>query len=147
MISKVSDLTRIQDIFSHIYFIFQHSFPVALHMSPSDVPISVIRLNTTWCFSLQREGDSIHLTKIAVIREQFLVQRTKVNRLELDLVSKLEMAINSNIICEFSPCQPLSVSAVRYALSETGISFSENVADYPQVLLSASQVMMRNMLM
>ena len=53
VVSKVSDVTKIQDIFSEILFIFQLSLLVTLHTSLSDAPISVTRPNSTWRFSLQ----------------------------------------------------------------------------------------------
>ena len=64
---KVSDLIKIQDIFSkNFVFIFQHSL---LHTSPSDASISVTRPNSTRRFSMQNNCSlrwlPLHFTNIS----------------------------------------------------------------------------------
>ena len=146
---KVSDLTNKQGIFSD-FFSFQHSLLVTLHTSPSDAPISVTHPNSTRRFSLQnncsRRWLPLHLTKISDLRVQFLNEVTKRSRLGLDPVSKADGEAVQTVIREFSSWQQLRCDTVR-CLGETGFSFSENVAVFPQVLPSACQVIMRSMLL
>ena len=83
---KVSSLTKIQDFFQNFIFIFQlvTCLLVTLHTSRSDAPISVTRPNSTRRFSLQnncsRRWLPLHLTKISVLRAQFLEEGTKRSR-------------------------------------------------------------------
>ena len=143
---KVSDLTKIQHIISELFFIFQHSLLVTLHTAP----ISVTRPNSTRRFYLQnncsRRWLPLHLTKISVLRTQFLDEGTKRSRLGLDLVSKANGQAIQTVIRGFSPWQQLRCETVRF-LGETGFSFSATVAVFPQVLPSACQLVMRSMLL
>ena len=84
------------------------------------------------------------MTKISVLRAQFLDEGTKRSRLGLDLVSKVDGQAVQTVIRGFSPWQQLKCETVR-CLGETGFYFSANVAVFPQVLPSACQVIMRSM--
>ena len=114
---KVSDLTKIQDIFQN-FFTFQHSLLVILHTSPSDAPISVSRPNSIRRFSLQnncsRRWLPLHLTKISVLRAQFLDEGTKRSRLGLDLVIKADGQAVQTVIREFSPCVRRCILLVKH---------------------------------
>ena len=88
----------------------------------------------------------LHLTKISVLRAQFLDEGTRRSRLGLDLVSRADGQAVRSVIRGFSPWQPLRCETVRCP-DETGFSFSANVAVFPQVRPSACQVMMRSMLL
>ncbi|GFV80725.1 hypothetical protein TNCV_4618871 [Trichonephila clavipes] len=122
-----------------------------LHTSPSDAPISVTRSNNTRRFSLKnncsRRGLLLHLTKLSIIRTQFLDDGTNISRLGLDLVSKVDGQAVETVIRGFSPWQPLRCETVRVEHGETRFSFSASVVVFPQVLPSACQVMMRSMLL
>ena len=76
---------------------------------------------------------SLHLTKISVLRAQFLDKGTKRSRLRLDLVSEANGQAVQTVIRGFSSWQQLRCETVR-CLGETGFSFSANVAVFPQVL-------------
>ena len=110
VIWKVSDLTKIRHFLRKFVYLSTESPCNSTYFSQR-CSLFVTRPNSTRRFSLQnncfRRWLPLHLTKISVLRAQFLDERTKWSRLGVDLVSKADGRAVQSVIREFSPWQQL----------------------------------------